>query len=120
MKKNRVFSGKFKADAVRRMQTGESPSALARALQVRRKLLYEWRAAVLAGRPLRSVGRPKKRPDAESAPEEAAARVKELEQVVGQLTLENRFFRGALRRIKELRQPKSGAGVAASLRRSKP
>src|SRR5271169_3210635 len=112
-KKNRVFSAKFKAEAVRRMQSGESPSALARSLRLRRKLLYEWRNAVLTGQPLRSVGRPKQRPDAGSGPESAAARVKELEQLVGQLTLENRFFKGALRRIKELRQPNDGAGAAA-------
>jgi transposase-like protein len=120
MKKKRVFSAKFKAEAVRRMQSGESPSALARSLQLRRKLLYEWRNAVLAGRPLRSAGRPKQRPDGGSGPENAAARVKELEQLVGQLTLENRFFKGALRRIKELRQRNDGAGAAASWRKSKP
>src|ERR1017187_6946371 len=60
MKKNRVFSLKFKADAVQRMQAGESPSALSRTLKVRRKLLYEWRDRVLAGQPLRSAGRPRK------------------------------------------------------------
>jgi len=68
MKKNRVFSLKFKADAVQRMQAGESPSALSRTLKVRRKLLYEWRDRVLAGQPLRSAGRPKKGPAAEPAP----------------------------------------------------
>jgi transposase-like protein len=119
MKKNRVFSEKFKAEAVRRMQSGESPSALARALQLRRKLLYEWRNAVLAGQPLRRAGRPKQRPDAGSGPENGAARVRELERLVGQLTLENRFFKGALRRIKELRQQNSESGAAASSRRSK-
>jgi hypothetical protein len=51
MKKNRVFSSKFKAEAMRRMQSGESPSGLARSLQLRRKVLYESRDAVLAGRP---------------------------------------------------------------------
>ena len=120
MKKNRVFSAKFKAEAVRRMQSGESPSALARSLQLRRKLLYEWRNAVLAGRPLRRAGRPKQRPDAGSGPENAAARVKELEQLVGQLTLENRFFKGALRRIQELRRQNDGTGAAASSRKSRP
>jgi len=50
MKKNRVFSLKFRADAVQWMQAGESPSALSRTLKVRRKLLYEWRDRVLAGR----------------------------------------------------------------------
>jgi transposase-like protein len=120
MPKNRIFSPKFKAEAIRRMQSGESPSALAQELKLRRKLLYEWRDAVLAGRPLRRSGRPKKRPDAESAPGDTAARIRELEQLVGQLSLENRFFEGALRRIKELRQGNDGRGVAASSRKSKP
>lgn len=120
MKKNRVFSPAFKAAAVRRMQAGESPSALARALKVRRKLLYEWREAVLAGRPLRTGGRPRKQSTEASSPEEVADRIKQLEQLVGQLTLENRFFKGALRRIRELRQQNGGAGAAASSRKSKP
>ena len=119
MKKNRVFSLKFKADAVQRMQAGESPSALSRTLKVRRKLLYEWRDRVLAGQPLRSAGRPKQGPPTEPAPDDTAARVKELEQLVGQLTMENRFFKGALRRIKELRQRNNESGAVASSRRSK-
>jgi transposase-like protein len=120
MKKARVFSPEFKAAAVRRMQAGESPSALARSLRLRRKLLYEWRDAVLTGRPLRTAGRPKKRAREAPAAREGMERVKELEQLVGQLTLENRFFKGALQRIKELRQRNAGAGAAASMRRSKP
>jgi transposase-like protein len=120
MKKARVFSPEFKAAAVRRMQAGESPSALARSLRLRRKLLYQWRDAVLTGRPLRTAGRPKKWPREEPAARDGMERVKELEQLVGQLTLENHFFKGALRRIKELRQRNAGAGAAASIRRSKP
>lgn len=115
--KNRVFSPKFKAEAVRRMQSGESPSALARTLKVRRKLLYEWRDTVLAGKPLRTAGRPKKQP--ESEPHDSAQRVQELEQLVGQLTVENRFFKGALQRIKELRQENGGSGKAESSFKSK-
>jgi transposase-like protein len=120
MKKNRVLSPAFKAAAVRRMQAGESPSALARALKVRRKLLYEWREAVLDGKPLRTAGRPRKQPHPDSPAEEAAKRVRELEQLVGQLALENCFFKGALRRIKELRQHNAEAGAAAFMRKSKP
>lgn len=120
MKKNRVLSPEFKAAAVQRMQAGESPSALARELKVRRKLLYEWRDRVLAGKPLRTRGRPRKDPGADPPPaDRTASRVAELEQLVGRLTLENRFFRGALQRIKELRQASSGAGAAASSRKSK-
>lgn len=120
MKKARVFSPEFKAAAVRRMQAGESPSALAHSLRLRRKLLYEWRGAVLTGQPLRTAGRPKKRPREDPAARDGIERVKELEQLVGQLTLENRFFKGALQRIKELRQRNAGAGAAASSPRSKP
>lgn len=119
MKKNRVLSPEFKAAAVQRMQAGESPSALARELKVRRKLLYQWRDRVLAGKPLRTRGRPRNDPDAKPAADRTADRVAELEQLVGRLTLENRFFRGALQRIKELRQPSSGAGAAASSPKSK-
>jgi transposase len=120
MKKNRVFTVAFKQKAVKRMQAGESPSALARELKLRRKLLYEWRNAVNAGRPLRgSPGRPPGKPTAESPPEDTTARIRELEQLVGQLTLENRFFKGALRRIKELRRQNTEAGVAESSPRSK-
>jgi transposase-like protein len=120
MKKNRVFSVAFKKKAVERMQAGESPSALARELDVRRKLLYEWREAVASGRPLRGgPGRPAGKPAAESPPEDANARIRELEQLVGQLTLENRFFKGALRRIKEIRRLEAEAGVAESSPKSK-
>ncbi len=119
MKKNRVLSLAFKAAAVQRMQAGESPSALARELKVRRKLLYEWRERVLAGLPLRTRGRPRMEPDAEPPADRTADRVKELERLVGQLTLENRFFKGALQRIKELRRQSSESGAAASSRKSK-
>ncbi|MGA2436672.1 MAG: helix-turn-helix domain-containing protein [Bryobacteraceae bacterium] len=86
--KNRVFSAKFKAAAVRRMQAGESPSALARALNLRRKLLYEWRDKVAAGKPLRTAGRPKTQPESEAVVHDDGQRVRELEQLVGQLTVE--------------------------------
>jgi transposase-like protein len=120
MKKPRTFTVAFKQEAARRMQAGESPSALARELKVRRKLLYQWRDAVEAGRPLRGKpGRPPGKTAAESPPEETSARVRELEQLVGQLTLENRFFKGALRRIKELRRESRKAGVVGSSRKSK-
>jgi transposase-like protein len=120
MKKARIFPVAFKQEAVRRMQAGESPSAMARELKVRRKLLYEWRDAVEAGRPFRGKpGRPPGKAAAESPPEDSTARIRELEQLVGQLTLENRFFEGALRRIKELRRPNKEAGVTGSSPKSK-
>lgn len=116
--KNRVFSARFKAEAVRRMQAGESPSALAKELDVRRKLLYEWRERVAAGKALRTVGRPKQKPEAELAARDAE-RIQQLERLVGELTLENRFFRGALQRIKDVRQQSGARGVMPSSPKSK-
>ena len=50
-KKARVFSREFKIGAVGRMQAGESASALARELGVRRKSLYDVETAGGGKRP---------------------------------------------------------------------
>ena len=116
----RAHSPEFKAQAVKRMRTGEGVSALANELKVRRKLLYDWKRAVEHGQPLRVRGRPKKQPaDPNALAGEAAAQIAELEALVGRLTLQNHFFRGALRSIEELRQAKGASSSAARLRRSK-
>lgn len=102
------------------MQSGESPSALAVELGVRRKSLYHWRETTVDGNPLRRPRRPKKAPpDPERITGDTARRVEELERLVGQLTVENRFFRGALQRIKEIRQPNGERGVTQSSPKSK-
>jgi hypothetical protein len=101
------------------MRQGESPSALAQELGIRRKQLYEWRAAILAGRPLLKRGERKADEELRALSQDPVKRVKELEQLLGQVMAENRFFKGALQRIKELRQPNEESGVAASSRRSK-
>ena len=61
-RKSRKFSREFKLEAVCRMESGEKICALARELDVARKLLYEWRAAFRAGgaSAFRSRGRPRK------------------------------------------------------------
>jgi transposase-like protein len=116
----RAHSPEFKARAVKRMRAGEGVSALADELKVRRKLLYDWKRAVEDGQPLRVRGRPKKQPaDANALAGEAARQLTELEALVGRLTLENRFFRGALQNVAELRQAKGASSSAARLPRSK-
>jgi transposase-like protein len=50
-KKARVFSREMKLAAIRRMMAGESVSALARELKLRRHLLYLWRDNFRAGGP---------------------------------------------------------------------
>jgi transposase len=134
LQRSRVFSRGFKLEAVSRMEAGENVSRLARALGVRRKLLYEWRDAWRIGGAdaLRPPGRPRKGvavvgardggavkgPPAPSGPEaELAAarrRIAELERKVGQQALEADFFRQALQRVETLRQPSDRPGGTAS------
>ena len=132
----RRFSREFKLSAVARMESGENVSALSRELDVRRKLLYEWRDAYQAGgaAALRPPGRPRKRvavvggraqgrraaskdcasdgrPDALSL---ARRRIAELERKVGQQVLEADFFRQALRLLESCRGASGRSGGSAS------
>jgi len=135
---SREFTREFKLAAIRRMMAGENVSALARELELRRKLLYAWRDNFRRGGPeaLRVRGRPRKTlapPGGEAAPvateaspaavgpELAAARqrIAELERKVGQQQLELDFFQRALRRYSAEQQPKDEAGVAPSGPRSR-
>jgi hypothetical protein len=50
---------------------------------------------------------------------DGAGRIKELEALVGRLTLENRFFKGALQSIEELRRARGVSSSAASSPKSK-
>ena len=119
-KKARVFGSDFKLRAVKRMLAGEGASALARELQLRRKLLYAWKDAYLvagAGA-LRTRGRPRKvqvvgpRPVVLSERAEllrARQRIAELERKVGQQQLEQDFFVEALRRVKAVEEAAGNA-----------
>lgn len=104
-KSPRVFSLEFKLGAVRRMQAGESPSALARELDVRRKLLYEWKQRVEEGgeENLRSRGRPthERGPVKQPAAASEQRRIAELERLVGKQQALIDFFERALHRVEE-------------------
>ncbi len=116
-KKYRRFSREFKVGAVGRMQAGESPSALARELGVRRKLLYEWKSRVEAGGPesLRDGGRPG--PIAGKVVVDRAKkdqdRIAELERLVGKQQALIDFFDNALQQVEA-----ATAGKAQSTKRS--
>jgi transposase len=104
----------FKLAAVRRVLAGESVSAVAQELGVRRKRLYAWKDRYTelgeAGLVRRRAGRPRKAaPAGENQAEGLAGRgellaarrrIAELERKVGQQELELDFFGEALRRIK--------------------
>ncbi len=120
-KKFRVFSPETKLKIVERMLAGESTSALARELKIRRKLVYEWRDNYLRGGPgaLRTRGRPRKDQALGLPPEalsergellQARQRIAELERKVGHQEMQIDFFVEALRRVEAVRE-KKGKGV---------
>lgn len=121
--KNRVYSQEFKLSAVERMLAGENVLALSRILEVHRSLLYYWleqyRDKGLER--LRGPGRPPFEegfPTVATPAEVAAKRIAELEQKVGQQTLEVDFLKKAFKRVKESRQLNTSHGGAASTERS--
>ena len=138
----RRFSREFKLAALARMEAGENVSALARALGVRRKYLYQWRERFRLGGAvaLRSRGRPTKAEvlaivagssgalpaasavmPASAPPDELARaqrRIAELERKVGDQQVDLDFFRRALRQVREARQRSGGPGGTASTRSS--
>ena len=131
--KRRSFSREFKLAMIARLEAGESGSALALEVGVKRTIIYRWRDAWRAGGALalRSKrGRPPKlealemadaRGVAAKAGDLKAARrqIAELERKVGEQALLIDFFKGALRRIEASRQAKDEPGATASSPRSK-
>jgi transposase len=104
----RVFTRAFKQAAVTRIEAGERLRAVADDLGVRRKLLYDWRAAWraegVAGFNKKRGPRPRPKPqdqdNAGAANAELALarqRIAELERKIGQQAVELDFFRQALR-----------------------
>jgi len=102
----RKFTKEFKTAAARRLLRGESGSALARELEVKRAKLYEWAAQLErygddafpgAGR------RPGGQPRLERGREDEA-RLAALERKIGQQVIEIDFLQQALRRVENLRQ----------------
>jgi transposase-like protein len=129
----RSFSREFKLAAVERLEAGDSGSALALELGVKRTILYRWRDAWRAGGALAlrsSRGRPTQLEALELASargvaakagdlKQARRQIAELERKVGQQQLDLDFFKGALRRIETSRQPDTAPGATVSSPRSR-
>jgi transposase-like protein len=138
----RAFSTEFKSSVIQRIEAGERLAAVAVELGIRRKLLYEWRAAYRA---LGAAGLNRKRgPKAgarkaagsspglasSAAPSvpagasssarpgdelaQAKARIAELERVIGRQQVDLDFFRKALR----LMDATPPSGIATNSTRS--
>lgn len=117
-RKQRSYDPEYKEAAVGRMLRGENVVALSRELKVARAVLYRWRDVYRAeGRAglARSRGRPG--PDQEvvrlEPADRAAARIAELERMVGQQAVELDFFERAFRAV-NLATPGNDAPAASA------
>jgi transposase len=129
----RRFGRAFKLAVVRRMEAGESGTALAREHGIKRTILYRWRDAVRDGgdEALRDgPGRPNRVEKAAMALargpaarardlSEARRQIAELERKVGEQQVALDFFKGALRRIEATRRLEGEPGVTTSSPRSR-
>jgi transposase-like protein len=106
-------SAAFKQMAVERMKEGHIRD-LAKELRVPVSGLYRWKqlAEGRLGQAAETADDPHER-----RVRELEKKVKELEGVIGQKTLELDFFAGALRRIKESRQQTGNGGGTTSTRK---
>ena len=112
MAKWRRHTVEFKRQAVEKMKTCQNIHKLARELKIQRKLLYTWK--------YQFEGRPEPRHanlgiTAEDRKEKPLRdEIAKLKVALADKTLETDFFRSALLRIKEARQPNTAAGATAS------
>ena len=114
------YSPDYKRSAVDRIVAGESPSAVANELGIRRKFLYAWRDA---GWGTHGVAKPKKKPVGDPQQRQIARlkqQVASLQRLAGQQTAELDFFAKALRSIEEPRRKNGASSENGSTRRSKP
>jgi transposase-like protein len=89
------------------MKSGANVVALARELDVQRRLLYKWRDEQerLDGGGYSPAGR-------------LEEKVRELQQALAEKTLELDFFKGALQKVEARRRTSSSAGEKASTTKS--
>ena len=103
MRRKRIYTEEFRGLAVARMQGCHNISALARELDVPRRLLYRWQ--------MRLEG-----PVAPIAPRQAGLEEenRQLKLLLAERELEVDFFKGALQKIAARRQQNDGTGETAS------
>ena len=103
MRKKRIYTEEFRRVAVARMQGCRNISALAKELDVPRRLLYRWQMR-LEGRVVPIA------PRYPGLEEEN----RQLKQLLAERTLEVDFFKGALQKIAARRQGNGDTGETAS------
>jgi transposase len=111
MMSRRKFSRELKLEAVRRLASGQTVAAVARAVEVHPSELYRWRreADEYGERAFQGAGR--KRAE--------ESRIAELERKIGQQTLEIDFLKRALQHVEQQRRLRALDGGAASISKSR-
>jgi transposase-like protein len=104
------YTEEFRRQAVVRMKESNNLSALARELGVNKRLLYDWRARAADLSDQRAPGNRKVRQQAD--------KIKELQRLLAEKTLEADFFAGALQKVVARRQQRSATGEKASTTKS--
>ena len=103
MRRKRIFTEEVRRLSVARMQGCHNISALAKELDVPRRLLYRWQMRMHG--PVAPIA-------TRSSGLEEENRL--LKQLLAERTLEVDFFKGALQKLAARRQPNDGAGETAS------
>lgn len=112
---NRIVGGAEREIAIEQWRDGKSTTELAKELGVHRNTVNYW----IRGKYRYRVPGQEEELDAESQKIEALKlQVEALEGTVGRQAMEIRFFKGALRRVEESRQKRSGNGGTASTPKS--
>jgi len=127
MSRKSRYSTEFKQDAVSRMgQGGQTVTALAEQLGVRRKFLYLWREQLQAGGKAafeRGPGRPPgSKSKSVSQPVVGAAdlRIAELERLLGRKQVELDFFKRTFEHVRGAAANRTSDGGKGSIAASKP
>lgn len=112
MRKWRRHTVEFKRQVVERMKTCENIGALARELELERKLLYTWKWQ-FEGRP-----EPRHANLGVAAEDRREKQLKDeivkLKSALAEKTLENDFFRSALLSVEEPQRQKTATGASMS------
>jgi transposase len=110
-----VYSRDLKIATMRALDSGSTPSEIARKYQLSPKLLErwrgEWRAKGESAFP--GIGRPSGLPALDGD-----RRTAELERKIGQLTMENDFLKKALQHFRDHHPPAVVSGADACLKKS--
>lgn len=105
------YTGEFKQMCVERMKQCDNVGALAKELNIHRRMLYRWRDQLEPVAKEEGVSPP-------SRETRLRHEVSQLKRALADKTLEVDFFKGALQKVEARRQPQDVTGAKASTTKS--